>query len=151
MTKRIICIFLCLGILFLLNSCSQAETFSSIEVGENFGSNRDGYFKKISEDYCLFVLKSENTRLLRINENDKNKDFFNESVYNNAIEILNDHYISGYFNDDYLILCEEKEVHRYLSFNFKTEEIVYYDAGWYVFSEFNFGEEDMFALCDSYK
>lgn len=139
------------GILFLLSGCSwfKEEQYDDMKIGQVFYSNRDGHYIKLPQNYCLGIDLKTETGLFKISEEDSEKAF--SSVYNNP-RIISGHYIQGYYNNDYLVLCEEsqKNVYRYLSFHFDTQEITEYPDEQKVLETFEFSSDDWRTLCNTY-
>ena len=146
--------FLLLGI--ICNSFSfKSKSFSEIEIGERFGLNRDGYEMKIADNYCLCVDLGSVTKLIKVPDNRLDTDFYgdenNRPLYLEKA-ILEGHYIEGYYNDEYLVLWEEKETENsFLSFNFQTKQIDHYENVESVYEKFGFSDDDWFSLCNTYE
>lgn len=100
------------------------ECYSQIKEGENFGSNVDGYQKKIPHNYCLDVNLSTKARLFMVPYDLLDKPYFTNSVYNTPA-ILEGRFTKGYYDNEKLILCEEmsKGNFEYVVFYFATQKI----------------------------
>ena len=112
--------------LSFLSCCKQnvEEIYLRIEEGENFGSNIDGYQKKLPHNFCLDVDLDTKTRLFKVPDNLIDKPYFSNSVYNTP-SIVEGRYIKGYYDNEKLILCEEISIgeFEYVVFNFFTQQI----------------------------
>lgn len=110
---------------FLLNGCAHSNNiiFSELKIGENFLSSRDGYFKKISDKYCLFVNLRKETSLFEVSKEHSAVEWNSSLCYDNTI--VEGHYIKGFFTSSYLILCEENNNNTlvYSIFDFSNAQI----------------------------
>lgn len=110
---------------FLLNGCSHSNNiiFCELKIGENFLSSRDGYFKKISNNYCLFVNLRKETSLFEVSKEHSAVEWNSSLCYDNII--VEGHYIKGFSTSNYLILCEEKNNNdlMYSIFDFNNKQI----------------------------
>lgn len=154
--KIIVVSMLVFAVIVLWKGCASSETtYGQVEIGETFNHNRDGYYMKLPQGYCLAVDLGEKTRLIGISDEQENIAFGgdgeHEAVYNNP-QTMSAHYIKGYYNDNYLVLCEELEDESlvYWSFCFDDKKITRYDTAQEVFSLYNFDSKDWFTLCNTY-
>lgn len=149
--KMALCAMLLLSILLSLCGCSD-KSYKQYNVGENFGHNIDGHMKRLPKNYCMQVDLGSRTKVFIVPTNKTGLPFFEYSVYLER-SVLEAHYIKGWFNDSYLVLCEEKtdSSYVYLSLEFDTKNITYYENEESVYNEFNFVEDDWFSLCNTYK
>lgn len=148
--KKVVCVLFLISMLLSLIGCSD-KSYQDYDVGENFGHNVDGHFKKLPNNYCLQVDLGTITTVFIIPTDKTDVPFFTNSIYlQNAI--LTGHYITGWFNDTHLILCEEKNnsERTYLSLEFCSNTIVYYDMEDTIYNEFGFTVQDWFVLCNTY-
>lgn len=138
-----------LSVLLSMSGCAD-KSYQGYNVGENFGHNIDGHFKKLPKDYCMEVLLGSTTKVFKIPDEKIDIPFFSNSVYlENAT--LEGHYILGWFNDTHLVLCEEKNdsVCEYFSLEFGSNSIIYYDNEESVYDKFGFNKKDWFFLCNT--
>lgn len=155
--KLSIITLLILTISMVLFSCAvKDKSFREIRPGENFYQNVDGHYKKLPNEYALRVLLGEKTSLIKLPEHLLNVKLGSVddiiTLHQNG-EILEAHYIKGYFNDSYLILCEEttENQYAYISFNFDTEEIAQYSDVETLYETFGFASSHWFTLCNTYE
>ena len=142
---------------FLLVGCSfyQEISFSEIDVGEQFYGNRDGYSLKIPYNYCLCVELTSKTGVFKVPDELLDVPYAgdekHDAVYN-CNRIIEGHYVKGYYNNEYLVLCEEKEKNEfsYLALNLLNEEITCFFSENEVYEVFNFNSKDWFVLCNTY-
>ena len=132
----------------------EIEHFSEVEVGQTFFLNRDGYHLKLPNNYCLGVLLGSTARLFKVPEELLDVPFSGDNnhpeVYNTPC-ILEGHYIKGYYNEKFVILCEEKEdgTLEYLSFDFYSEKIEYYTDIDKVYEIYGFDSNDWSLVCNT--
>jgi hypothetical protein len=123
--KGVILIFI---ISFIFSGCNFSKDikFGQIEIGANFMSSRDGYYKKLPYNYCLNVNFRSKVQLFKVADEYVDQ-IWDSSIYYDC-SILEGHFIKGFFNDNYLVLCEEENNNNllYLSFNFFNGDIQYY-------------------------
>lgn len=151
MKKSIIGMAIIVSIIsFLLSGCGFKEVcFNDIEVGQIFAGSRDGYYEKLPHNYCLDIDLRTTTRLFKV------ADEFLNTPWDSAVQheefILKGHYIKGYYNNDYLILCEEKPDDSciYLSFDFFSNNVETYETEEEVYKLFDFDFEQWSALCNT--
>ncbi len=149
MKKRILEVIIMLSVLMLLNSCigNYEETYSNIEVGQNFGHNRDGYQKKLPHNFCLSVDLGSTARLIKIPDEKLHIPYFTNSVYSTPA-VIEGHFIKGWYNDSVVVLCEESsEGMRFVAVDFETLKTEY------VSSEQELGEYgyiNWFTLCNTF-
>ncbi len=138
------------------NSCNipfwSGETkFSDIKVGKIFEGSRDGYFEKLPHNYCLLVEYRYDTTLCKVADEflDLPWDDTPYPYYNDYI--IRGHYIKGYYNDNYLILCEEKTDNSYIyhSFNFSTQHMESYTSEQDVYQIYGFTAKQWSTLCNT--
>lgn len=92
---------------FLLSGCGFGEVhFADIEEGRNFNGSRDGHYKKLPHNYCLDVDLGSTTRLFKVADEFLNTRWDSAAQHDEII--LKGHYIKGYYNQYFLVLCEEK-------------------------------------------
>lgn len=110
---------------FLLNGCAHSNNiiFSELKIGENFLSSRDGYFKKISDNYCLFVNLRKETSLFEVSKEHSSVEWNSSLCYDNII--VEGHYIKGFYTSSYLVLCEENNNNDlvYSIFDFSNKQV----------------------------
>lgn len=110
---------------FLLNGCTYSNSviFSELKTGEIFLSSRDGYFEKISDNYCLFVNLRKETSLFEVSKERSLVEWDSSLGYDNII--VKGHYIKCYYTSTHLVLCEEKSNDdlEYSIFDFNSEQI----------------------------
>lgn len=133
-------------------SSSSAGTFEEIEIGKVYSIKRNGFCKKVNKNYFLGVTINYSTALFRVPD-----EMLNLSVSTDWFITLDDkdknvlkaHYIKGWYNEDYLVLCEEKEDDslEYLSFEFSTGVVKYYKTESEVYELFDFDSQKWFGLC----
>ena len=140
---------LLLSLLFSLFGCAD-KSYQEYEVGENFGHNIDGHFKKLPENYCIEVLLGSRASVFIVGNDKLAVPFFEKSVYLEEA-VVEGHYIKGWFNDSHLVLCEEgaDDQCKYFSLKFGSNEIVSYESEKQVCREFNITEQDWFSLCNT--
>lgn len=149
--KEAACVMFLISILLSLFGCSDIS-YQEYGIGENFGHNRDGHYKKLPQNYCIEVLLGDAATVFIVPASKSNVPFFTKSVYNQA-PVVKGHYIMGWFNDNYLVLCEEKPDSScaYFSLEFGSNIVTYYDNVNSIYDEFGFGVQDWFLLCNSNK
>lgn len=151
MRKKAIEVMVILSIISaLLSGCGLDEVrFVNIKAGENFAGSRDGHFKKLPGNYCLEVNLKSNTRLFKVT------DAFLDTTWDSSAKhdecILKGHYIKGFYNDIFLILCEEKDDNScvYWSFDFLTQDIESYASETDVYNIYGFNSNQWFILCNT--
>ena len=150
MKKLILILTITLLFSAFLNSCidSLEEKYSDMEIGQTFGSNIDGYQKKLPHNFCLDVNLGTKTRLIKIPDDKLDLPYFANSVYNSPT-IAEGHFIKGWYNDNRVILCEETtEGITYVVIEFetqKTERIANEEE------LAKYGSISWFALCNTYE
>lgn len=152
MKKRIIGVVIIMSVIsFLFGKCSffKEVRFCDLEIGKNFYGNRDGHYKKLPNNYCLDVELKSTTRLFKIEDAFLDKVFDPYTQYDDII--MQAHYIKGYYNDSFLILCEERvdDSCIYWSFEFNTNNIESYESEDDVYELFGFNSEQWFSLCNT--
>ena len=149
MKKLILGVIIIFSVLTLLNSCisNYEEKYSNIEIGQNFGSNRDGYQKKLPNNFCLDVNLSSKTRLIKIPDEQLNVPYFANSVYNTP-SVIEGHFIKGWYSDNVVILCEEfSQGIRFVVVEFETLKINYVSSE----QELDeYGDINWFTLCNTF-
>ena len=149
--KRLWKIIALLSALSFLTGCIWFEgvSFSEVEIGKNFIHSRDGHCKKLPQNYCLYVDLGSVTQLLKVAEEKIDEVWDPSSEYNK--HILERHFIKGYFNDEYLLLCEEKEDDSlvYWSLKFSDETIESYTDIEQVYKLFPASSIHWFVLCNT--
>lgn len=148
--KRLILVVIIISSLFtFLNSCTSnyEEKYSNIEIGQNFGSNIDGYQKKLPHDFCLDVSLGSTARLIKIPYEKLNVPYFTNSVYNTPA-VIEGHFIKGWYDDNVVILCEEtSENIRFVVVEFETLKIDYVSSE----QELDeYGNINWFTLCNTF-
>lgn len=98
--------------------------FSELKIGEIFYSSRDGHCEKISDNYCLYVIRREETYLFEVSE-EQASVVFDVTFCNDDSLIAKGHYIKGFYTSSHLVLCEEKSNDDlvYSIFDFNTKQI----------------------------
>jgi len=142
-------ILLIISILFCGCALLKNKTFGELETGENFMHSRDGHCKKLPNNYGLYVDLSSTTTLFKVLDEYVNEEFTSSVVFENSI--LEAHYIKGYFNDNYLALCEEHDDDSlsYVVFEFSDESIENYTTEDEVCSIFETDSIEWFTLCNT--
>ncbi|MBR6768592.1 MAG: hypothetical protein IKM34_03790 [Clostridia bacterium] len=148
--KKLILVVIIISSLFtFLNSCisNYEEKYSNIEIGQNFGSNIDGYQKKLPHDFCLDVSLGSKARLIKIPYEKLNVPYFTNSVYNTPA-VIEGHFIKGWYDDNVVILCEEtSENIRFVVVEFETLKIDYVSSE----QELDeYGNINWFTLCNTF-
>lgn len=154
-------IVICVAVVFilsvLLSACMflhKEVYFSEVQIGENFFGTRDGHFTKLPNNYCLAIIYRSTTGLFKVSDEFLEAPFAGDSdhapVYNTE-RILEGHYIRGYYNDKFVVLCEEKSdgSYVYLSFEFSSEEVRCYSNVNEVYEVFEFDSSRWFSLCNT--
>ena len=148
---NVIIILTIISILFSGCELFKPIKFSELETGTDFWLNRDGYYKKLPHNYVLNVDLRTPASLFKVKEEHLYEEW--GDVYTGYFDnpILEGHFIEGYFNSDYLVLCEEYEDRNrvYLIFEFATEEIEYYDTLDEIYTLFGVDSLDWFYLCNT--
>ncbi|MBQ8288017.1 MAG: hypothetical protein IJX76_04505 [Clostridia bacterium] len=152
MRKMLVLMVAIIATSLLLHGCTIGveECYSEIEIGEIFGNNIDGHQKKLPQDYCLDVDLGSQTRLFKVPDDLLDKPYFSNSVYNTTA-ILEGHFIKGYYNADYLVLCEEKENDElaYLTFDFGDESVRYHRDVEAICELIGVDSLEWFSLCNT--
>lgn len=147
-----------LAFVVLFSACTFFDkvVFSELEVGENFYHSRDGHYKKLPHNYCLWIDLGSTASLFKVPDDrldvSLNDDVdFPDAYLKNAF--LEAHYIYGYYNDEYLILWEEKSdnSYAYLSFAFSSQAVEHYADITMVYERFGFQEDAWIPLCNENK
>lgn len=125
--------------------------FNDIAIGKTFSHSRDGHCLKVADNYCLAVDLGSVTTLGKIPDEYLNEEWTYNYVYRNAI--LEAHYIKAYFNDTHLVLCEEDFDFNlnYLSFEFSSEKVIFYESEEAVLNTFEFESTQWRVLCNTYE
>lgn len=147
----IIYLLICLCAYFDIMPSFLGTRFSKLKTGQNFYMGFDGYCKKVSDDYCLDVdMLRRKARLAKISPECKDQIWNSRSIHEDNI-ILEAHYIRGYFNEKYLVLCEEKEDDSliYISVEFSTGATEYYKTESEVYELFGFDSKEWFEICNT--
>ena len=137
----------------LLSSCNIFKdiNFGEVKIGENFMSSRDGYYKKLPYNYCLNVNLRSKAQLFKVDDKyiDTTWDF---SLFYDCI-ILEGHFIKGFYDSKYLVLCEEKDDDTilYVSFNFLTGVVQNHTNIGEVYNLFENPPKQWFVLCNTNK
>ncbi len=133
------------------------DSFSDLEIGETFGGNIDGHFKKLPQDYCLFVLLGSEATLFKVSDEALDVDLYGGDDYidfckmSEDKKIMQGHYIKEYHNNEYLILCEEKrEGLLYYSFKYSSCGIECFDDVNTVYKTFGFDSDEWLPVCNTY-
>ena len=152
MKKRWMSMFACAVLVITgLSGCGilKEERYGDMHIGEVFCSNRDGHFIRLPQNYCLCVELNAETSLFKVSEEDSKKLYYEMDI---GPWIISGHYILEYYNNDYLVLCEEtqKDVYRYVSFRFDTQEIQEYPEENTVLDTFQFSSDKWRPLCNTY-
>ncbi|MBS5844067.1 MAG: hypothetical protein KIC77_11415 [Clostridiales bacterium] len=150
MKKIKVVIFLSI-ISILLGGCNYFTplTFGNIKIGENFMGSRDGYYKKLPYNYCLSVNYRSNVELFKVADEHINEEWLSSNYYDSAI--LKGHYIQGFYNENYLVLCEEKKDNTllYLSFDFSSSVVQYYPDTNEMNKSIGITSQNWFSLCNT--
>ena len=133
-----------------LTSCQffspKKKNFSEYEIGEVFSSSRDGQCEKIHNNYCLYVDLGSTTKLFKVN------DLKSEFYYTEYLEeiLLEGHYIFCFYNNDFVVFCEEKpdDSRVYLSFEFSNHNVEYYEDIETVYTKFG-NDIEWGSLCNN--
>ncbi len=150
---QLVVLFLLIACLFC--SCVFDElSYSSVRIGENFHHNVDGYFKKIPHNYCIWLIELSSTcAVFKVPENLLDTPFLgdehNDAVYN-APKVLEGYFVKGYYNENYLILCEfYEDQYRYVSLDFTDQIVNYHHNENDIYELFDFCTDDWFKLCNN--
>ena len=124
--KKLFCIInILLFLSITLGGCEffKDVKFSELEVGETFDMSRDGYFKKLPHNYCLDVILGSKAWLFKVP--DQKLDVEGGYWFGYENYILKGHFIKGYYNSEWLVLCKEdkNDELEYLAFNFSSEKV----------------------------
>ena len=151
MKKLFKLLFLLLILPILFTSCEffNDVKFGEIEVGENFWSSRDGHYKKLPHNYCLNIVLRSKAYLFRVPIEYNNTEWDSSLCYDNII--IEGHFIKGFFDSEYLVLCEEQEKGNliYIVFGFSDEQIQYYHALDDVYDLLNLYSFRWFDICNT--
>lgn len=147
-------------LLILLTGCNQYDEsffsvrrkdvrFMDLKIGTVFWGGRDGYYEKLPQNYCIRVDLGEKACLFRFSDETVPLESFNSLPYDTAI--LEAHFIKGHYNDEYLLLCEEKEDDSlvYWSFRFSDETIESYTDIEQVYQRFPPSSIHWSSLCNT--
>ena len=149
MKKLILGVIIIFSVLTPISSCisNYEEKYSNVEIGQNFGSNIDGYQKKLPNHFCLDVNLGSKTRLIKIPDEKLNVPYFTNSVYNTPA-VIEGHFIKGWYSDSVVILCEEfSEGIRFVVIEFETLKINYVSSE----QELDeYGDINWFTLCNTF-
>ena len=155
LTVRAVLLVFVASVLVVYSLCmvsSSAGTFDEIEIGKEYCIKRNGFCKKVNENYFLGVNTNYSTALFRVPDEMLNlpvsTDWF-ITLDDKDKNVLKARYIKGWCNEDYLVLCEEKEDDSlgYLSFEFSTGVVKYYKTDSEVYELFDFDSQKWFTLC----
>ncbi len=137
---------------FILN-----DSFSDLKIGESFYNTIDSHYKKLPQDYCLFVLNGSEATLFKVSDEALDVDLYdgdNSPDFDKMSEdkkIMRGHYIKEYHNNEYLILCEEKrEGLFYYSFKFSSGDTECFGDVNTVYKTFGFNSDEWISVCMTY-
>lgn len=158
--KQIIIMVTFIALVMVLRNCDfeipfikeNEMRFDDIEIGEVFTYSRDGFCEKVANNYYLWVDLGSFTSLAKISDEHLNDEWSGGSYVWDDI-ILKENYIKGYFNDTHLVLCEEKLDFSlvYLSFEFSSEKVVFYEDEESVLTTFGFESTQWHSLCNTFE
>lgn len=152
--KKLYILIVCLTLfLTLLLGCSffKEYKFGEIEIGELFLQSRDGYYEKLPCNFCLEVDLGSETALFKVEEEHFYEEWDSTWYYDSPI--IKGHYIKCFYNDEYLVLCEEYENDElaYLTFEFASEQIVCYDTLEEIYELLSVDSIEWSSLCNTNK
>lgn len=118
----------------LLSGCffyKDNKKFSEIKTGDTFLISGDGYYEKLPNNYCFYVMLGSKTYLFRVPDefvDVKCTDYDWGNWWYNGGTILEGHFIKSFYTSGYLVLCEEKENDDlvYLTFDFSNAQVQYH-------------------------
>ena len=150
--KKLYIVIICLTTaLLLFSGCDyfKEHKFGEIKIGENFIHSRDGHYKKLPNSFCLNVDLGSETSLIKVGKEHYYEDWDCTWYYDSPI--IKGHYIKCFYNDKYLVLCEEYENDEfaYLTFEFASEQIVYYDTLEEIYELLNIDSIKWSSLCNT--
>lgn len=139
------------SILFSGCSFSNNIKFRKLETGKNFLSSRDGYYKKLPNNYCIYISLRSKASLFKVPVEYADIEWDSSLCYNNIV--LEGHFIKGFFTSNYLALCEEQDNGDlvYLTFGFSNEQVQYHLEIGEICKLLNVDSILWFSLCNTNK
>ncbi len=140
-------ISICIVLFAELVPSLKKTTFDQIDVGENFRGDRKGFCKKVRSDYFILVNLGRTATLFNVPDEHVTTAQLSIGDENKKVEA---HYIKGYFTEEFIVLCEERDDDSlaYVSFYFETEAIEHYDTEHEVYELFEFNSTQWVNLCN---
>ncbi len=142
----IVCVLMVACVLF--GGCDYAfdkmfniKEYHEAEVGEAYNLTFDSKDIKLPKNYIFFGLSFSESLLCKIEDDQLYSDWEMDDVHPMECPILEGRYVFITYTEDYAILCEEVEARnlKYLSLEFDTQAVEYYDELETIYE--NFGEE----------
>ena len=123
--KKVLMIVILLSVLScFLGGCllTNETVFGKVKVGYHFLWSLDGSYKKLPYNFCLEIDYGSVARLFRVDDEYVDREWDSTRHFDT---ILEGHFIKGYYDTEYLLLCEEKEDDSllYWRFDFADETI----------------------------